>query len=130
MTHAAEPAILHCHYFILWLTPVLERFPSQAQRSIGKSLENAALNMLSRMVTLREGYMPLSVTEATQQLHMLQQLWQQALESNCLPVSEYQAGQTTMHKLSLSIDHWVSEVKGGELSQRTQHLSSQTVMIN
>jgi len=97
-----------CHNLLLWIIPILDKFPRNRRFTLGERLESGLLNVLENLVEAAYSKQKKSVlTRTNRQLEMIRHLWRLAFELQSIPKRSYQHGAKLMDEIGRQIGGWL-----------------------
>ncbi len=101
-------AIQDCHDLLLWLIPILDKFPRSRRFTLGERLENGLLKVLEDLVEAAYSKPKKNtLVRANRQLEIIRHLWRLAYELQVIPLRRYKHGAELMNELGRQIGGWL-----------------------
>lgn len=108
MNHVIPKAIQDCHDLLLWLIPILDKFPRSRRFTLGERLENGLLKVLEDLVEAAYSKQKRqALVCANRQLEIIRHLWRLAYELKVIPLRRYKHGAELMNELGRQIGGWL-----------------------
>ncbi len=108
MNHTIPKAIQDCHDLLLWLIPILDKFPRSRRFTLGERLENGLLKVLEDLVEAAYSKQKKqALARANRQLEIIRHLWRLAYELQVIPLRRYKHGAELMNELGRQIGGWL-----------------------
>lgn len=107
MTEAVPTAVEQCHELLLWLIPLLDKFPRSRRFTLGERLEGGLLEVLDGRVEAaysRDKQAPLR--RANSRLQAVRHLWRLSFELQAIPLKRYERGARLLEDLGRQIGGW------------------------
>jgi len=101
-------AVQDCHNLLLWLIPILDKFPRSRRFTLGERLEIGVLKVLEDLVEAaytKQKNQPL--TRANRQLEIVRHLWRLAYELKMISPRSYQYGAKLINEIGQQIGGWL-----------------------
>lgn len=101
-------AVQACHELLLWLIPLLDKFPRSRRFTLGERLENSLLTVLADLVEAAYSKQKReALTHANRQLEIIRHLWRLTYELQVIPLKRYEHGAKLMNELGKQIGGWL-----------------------
>jgi hypothetical protein len=101
-------AVQACHELLLWLIPLLDKFPRSRRFTLGGRLEKGLLTVLEDLVEAAYSkHKRDALTHANRQLEVNRHLWRLAYELQVIPLKRYEHGAKLMNELGKQIGGWL-----------------------
>lgn len=108
MNHSIPKAVQDCHDLLLWLIPILDKFPRSRRFTLGERLENGLLKVLEDLVEAAYSKQKRqALVRANRQLEIIRHLWRLAYELKVIPLRRYKHGIELMNELGRQIGGWL-----------------------
>ncbi len=107
MTESVPTAVEQCHELLLWLIPLLDKFPRSRRFTLGERLENGLVEVLDGLVEAaysRDKQAPLR--RANSRLQVVRHLWRLSFELRVIPLKRYEHGARLFEDLGRQIGGW------------------------
>lgn len=95
-----------CRKLLLWIIPILDKFPRNRRFTLGERLENGLINVLVDSVEAFYCKQPL-LTHANRQLEIVRHLWRLTYELHMIPKHRYQHGAKSIDEIGRQIGGWL-----------------------
>ena len=100
-------AVQSCHELLLWLIPVLDKFPRNRRFTLGERLENGLLEVLDLLVQAAYSRGPERLlAAANSRLDVVRHLWRLGNELQAVSHKQYEHGARLMLDLGRQIGGW------------------------
>ncbi len=103
-------AVQACHELLLWMIPLLQKFPRSHRFTLGERMENVLLAVLESLVAAAYSASSEKQTllkRANTKLEILRHLWRLAFELKIIPVRRFEHGAKLMDQLGRQIGGWL-----------------------
>jgi hypothetical protein len=108
MNNQLPKIVQDCHNLLLWLIPILDKFPRSRRFTIGERLENGALNLLTDLIEATYSKQKkTALTRANRQLEIIRHLWRLAYELKVIPQHRYQHGAKLINEIGRQLGGWL-----------------------
>lgn len=101
-----------CHNLILWLIPVLDKFPRSRRFTLGERLENNLLSILENLVEANYTKQRRNILIRTnRQLEITRHLWRLSFELQIISQKTYKHGAKLIDEIGRQIGGWLRREK-------------------
>ena len=100
-------AVQLCHETLLWVVPVLDKFPRNRRFTLGERIESGLLNVLADLVDASYSKKnQTSLRAANKALSVVRHCWRLAMELGTVSQRQYQHGAKLLVELGRQIGGW------------------------
>ena len=104
-----------CHELLLWLIPLLDKFPRNRRFTLGERLESRLLEVLELLVEAAYSRNKSNLLRrANIQLAVVRHLWRLAHELKEISARRFEHGARLQDNLGRQIGGWLKSVRQGE----------------
>jgi hypothetical protein len=108
ITPQVPQAVQACHELLLWLIPLLDKFPRSRRFTLGERLETGLLKVLEDLVEAAYSKQKReALARANRQLEINRHFWRLAYELQVIPLKRYEHGAKLMNELGKQIGGWL-----------------------
>jgi len=103
-----------CHKLLLWIIPILDKFPRNRRFTLGERLENGLLDVLVDSVEAfycKQKHPLLS--HANRQIETVRHLWRLSYELHLISQQRYQYGAKSIDEIGRQIGGWLRTPNSG-----------------
>lgn len=118
--HSREtgPALEKMYRFVIWLIPVVEKFPRSQRYVLGDRIEATALDALEGLIEATYTRKRLPILESVNvRLEKLRFLFRMATELRYVDQRRYQVAARSLDEVGRSVGGWIKAHRGKETPQ-------------
>jgi hypothetical protein len=108
MNNQLPKIVQDCHNLLLWLIPILDKFPRSRRFTLGERLESGLLDLLTELIeaTYNKQKKP-ALLNANRQIEIIRHLWRLAYELKSIPQRRYLHGAGLINEIGRQIGGWL-----------------------
>ncbi len=101
-------AVQTCHDMLIWLIPLLDKFPRNRRFTLGERLESGILKVLELLVAAAYSKDKAQLLgEANRQLAVCRHLWRLCFELKVIPLNRYEHGARFIDSIGGQVGLWL-----------------------
>jgi len=110
MNNQLPKVVQDCHDLLLWLIPLLDKFPRSRRFTLGERLENGLLDILADLIEATYSQRKkTALLRASRQLEIVRHLWRLSHELKVIPYKRYKHGAQLINEIGRQMGGWLRQ---------------------